>query len=438
MSSERPRWLAIIVMFTACLLSGCAATIMTVPCDTPKVSNFNVPFVYLVVLPYAYRDQAHSLAEPTDLGTAATRTLNEVATLEAVRMGAEATDMHVTLLEDTGGGCKIDTVYAALGDPRRRSSHNVYSTIVFFWGEVFDEEQSLVVQSHLRVLWKDNDRIRIRADVGEGAERVHLEFVSEVPYQTLSFAPRHLATSSGAGDVPELRAKLVAWAVPSEDRVEDQRPLPRSFVFLQLKKSKRGDWAEVQDLNGGEAVWIPLRHASAASILPEFSFANALADFVSFQTAPDRDAASGVVRRLDEFRGGYGQSGKSAWNVKPDAAADVLQGALQLAGGDMGDRRSAAKARQLLDRAQAALPDDAVVLTLSAMARVGDCCTTRDEAQRLGAMFEAARQLDSANRLIATNLTNWYKLAKRLAPGVRPDSDEEIARKLGDLENALR
>jgi hypothetical protein len=439
MSNQRSRWSVLPVLLAALLLPGCASTVLTAPCESPRISNLNLPFVYLVVAPYAYRGEPRSLAEPPEPGTAATRTLNEVVTLEAVRMGAEATDMNVSLLQDTGRGCKIENVYAALGDPRSRSGRHVISTIVFFWGEVFDDDAGLVVQSHLRVLWKDDDRIRIRADVGSGADRTRVEFVSDVPYQTLSFAPRRLSARPGGGGAPDLRASLAAWAVPSEENADDRRPLPRKFMFRQLKKNKAGDWAEVQDLDASGTVWIPLRGASVASILPEFSFANALASFVRFKTVSDRAAAGEVARRLDEFRGGYDASGKSAWNARPDAAADVLQGALELVrSADDGGSGSIDKARRLLDRARAALPDDAVVLTLAAMAQVPHCCATKEAAQRLGTLFETARRLDSGNRLIATNLVSWYKLARRLPPAVRPEADAAIASKLADLEEALR
>lgn len=432
------RWMAMLMLSLAVLLSGCSTTILTAPCDAPKVSNVNLPFVYLIVLPYAYRDQPRSMAPTPDPGTAATQRLNEIAALEAVRMGAEAKDMHVTLLEDSGRGCKIESVYAALGQPRNQADRGVFSTIVFFWGEVFDDAAGLVVQSHLRVQWKDNDRIRVHAYTGEGRDRIRLEFVSEVPYQTLSFAPRLLSTDSGDGGVPDLRSKLVAWAAPSAQKAEDRRSLPRAFAFRQIKKDKTGNWAEIQNLDDKEMAWIPLQEASASSILPEFSFANAVAEFVNHQSVPARDTAERIVHRLDEFRNGYGAGGKNIWNMRPDAAADVLQGALALARlGDIGGP-SGAEVKQLLDRAQAVLPDDPVVLTLSAMARVDDCCSTRENAQQVGAMFEAARQLDSGSRLIATNLINWYKLARNLAPEVRPDSEEAIARKLANLEEALR
>lgn len=423
------------------MLQGCASTILTAPCEAPRVSNFGVPDVYLVVMPYAYRDQPRSLVEPPDPGTAATRRLNELASLEAVRMAADATDLHVTLLEDSGRGCRIGDVYAALGNPHRRSGRNVVATTVFFWGEVFDDEKGLVVQSHLRVLWKDDDRIRVRADAGQGGDRADFEFVADVPYETLSFAPRRLPAITGDGGPPDLRTTMAAWAVPSVQHPEDRRPLPTRFMFRQVKRTKtEGAWVEVQDLRGeGATVWLPLNDASAATLLPEFSFANALAGFIGYQKAMDPDVANGVGRRLDEFRRGYDQVGRTAWNARPDAAADVLQGALELVrGGDLGARGGTAAATRTLDRALAALPDDPVVLTLSAMARVEACCTTREAAQRVGAMFESAQRADPANRRVATNLVTWYRMAMRLPPAVRPEEVEALARKLADLEDALK
>jgi len=406
---------------------GCSTTVLTAECANPKVSNSSVPFVYLVMLPYAYRGKE----EPSVLHQVAAVSLNDVAGLQVVRMGAETTDMHVTLLRDSGKGCDIEEVYKVFTE-KHFFERELRSTVVFYWGEIFEVDDRMIVQSHIRMLWKNPEESLVNVDVTLPSDRSRLRFTGFVPYATVSFPPRTLPVENEEGSGLRLRMSLEAHSAPTMQA--DKVPLPKRFIISR----REGDWVELRDASTHTTSWIAVtdRGANAKSLLPELSFAHALAAYASFSRVPNNAIASDSIRWLDEFRAGYGTQGASEALRQPNAVADAVEAVLR-----MNENRGEQDRRrvvELMDRAVGALPTSSAVLNLSAISRIEQCCSTREAASEIQRGLELARQLDAGNEMVAQNLLNWYRLLAEKDASVWPGTKEEIRRRAAELAEALR
>jgi len=422
MASMFRAWVALVI---AVCLQGCATTVLTAACDNPKVSNRSIPFIYLVMLPYVYRGDS----APSEMHRSAVAALNDVARLQVVRMGAEASDMHVTLLQDGGKGCEIEMVHKAFTEKRLLKAQ-LLSTVVFYWGEVFEAEDRMIVQSHVRVLWKNpnDDVVSFETPLPRSDRR--LRFNGTVPYSTVSFPPRNLPIGDEVGG-GGLRMLLEArsGAMPGAEAV----PLPKSFLINQ----RVGNWVELRDRETQASSWVAVTDpgSNAKSLLPELSFAQALAAYVSYSTAPNDSVAANSIRWLDEFRAAYPSTGGEAQRQSM-AVADLIEAVLRLArnAGEADQLRAA----ELMDKAVAALPTNSAALNLAGISRIERCCSTRQDAAEVQRRLDLARQLDAGNEVIAKNLLNWYQLLERKDVAVQPHDREEMRRRAEELAGALR
>ncbi|RYD69401.1 MAG: hypothetical protein EOP84_28535, partial [Verrucomicrobiaceae bacterium] len=386
-----------LALLWAAAMSGCSTTVLTASCDRPKVSNSSTPYVYLVMLPYGYKDSKASQHE----SRAAADALNDVARLQVVRMGAETTNMHVTLLDESEKKCNIESVYKEF-TATRFFERNLRSTVVFYWGEVYEVDDAVQVRSHMRTLWKNPKENLIEVDVRTPDRGTNFRFTGWVPYATVSFPARKLPVGSRLSEGGELRMSLQARATPD---AENLAPLPKSFTIQQRK----GEWVELQERSTARSVWVNLNDPGtyAKAVLPELSFAHAMSAFASFGRLPKRDTAEDAITWLNEYRAAYKQAELDEELAPSMAIAAIVEAVLLRYRGLRDENRGAAD--QLIEQAVKALPVNSAVLNLAAILQIDKCCKTKEAMTLIQSRLETARILDVGNEIIARNLLNWYR-----------------------------
>lgn len=418
----------ILALLAACLtslLSGCATSVLSSPCDKPGISNAALPTVYMVLVPYSYR--AFS-AMPSELHETAAQAVNETAGLQMLRMAAETNDMHVTLLRGSNSECQIEPIYQAFS--RGRLNRNLLSNVVFYWGEVYQSNDKVLVQSHLRVLWKDSSDQYIQFSAQAGEQTPPLRFTANLPYSTTSFTPR-LLSLDGTGSLLNARSALRARVAPHDDAAEVT--LPNSFMVMK----REGKWVEVRGASVLQSAWVSLRDGDSRidQLLPELSFANAVASYISYGERPMEDTFRNTRKWLDEFRRGYADDVDTNSGVRPLAIADAIEGALLLHRRARPEHRE--KGRMLLDQAANMLSTNSAVLNLAAVSEIDTCCTSKKAATRIHQRLQLARKLDAGNEIIARNLLNWYRLLESKSQHLWPDGLTDLRQQTRELAEAL-
>lgn len=416
----------VVVLVCSALIGGCSTTVLTAPCDSPKVSNSSVPSAYLVMLPYAYREPGETPRTRND----AVQALNDLAGLQVVRMGADSSDMHVTLLKDRGNGCDIEAVYRKFTE-KSFFSNELLSTVVFYWGHVYEDKGRLLVQSHVRTLWKNPNEnlIEVKATTSDGAAT--LPFTGRIPSNTVSFPARSLSVDKQGEGRRSLRMSLQARDEPSLRGKAVQ--LPEKFVIHRLE----GDWVELRDAWSARSAWVAIRDpgSHAKTVLPELSFAQALSEYASYERATSSQTAERAIQWLDEFRAAATDEVRDDGLHNATAIANVIEAVLRADRRRSSDRR---RAGELMDEAVLAMPTNSAVLNLAAVLKVDQCCATKEAASEVQRRFELARRLDAGNEMIATNLLNWYRLLESKDRLLWPEPPEEIRRRAAALAAALQ
>jgi len=337
--------------------------------------------------------------------------------------------MHVTLLRDSGKGCDIESVYKTFTE-KHFLQRQLMSTVVFYWGDVFELDDRVLVQSHMRTLWKNPSENLVDVEVPLSGGRSRLRFTGSVPYTTVSFPPRSLPVGERPGGGNELRMSLEARSAPNV--AADKVPVPRKFIIQR----REGDWVELLDMASGATVWVGVTDpgANAKSLLPELSFAHALSAYASYGRVASNHSADNAILWLDEFRSAYGVPKGDDALRHPMAVADAVEAVLRRGRGDSERRR----ANELIDKAVSALPTSSTVLNLAAILKIEQCCATKEAAIEIQRRLELARRLDAGNEMIAQNLLNWYRLLEEKDIAVWPDAPDETRRRKEQLAAALR
>lgn len=419
------------------LLQGCAVVMQSADCDRPTTRGAMAPAVYLVTLPYAYKGK-----QPNARAQKAVEALNQLAHAEVLRMAADTVDMHVTQLRDQGNGCRIEEIYSAY-EEGGLLSNRVRANVVFFWGEVYADGDRITVQSNVRVLWKDEDAKSIWIDpsrpsglrAGVPTKGESYPFWGKLPYTSIAFPSRPLG--QGLTDPGTLAQLPGGW--DSMD-MKNRMDIPAQFTIAR----RTGEWVELQNARlGRPSVWVRVGKSGEAAagtlLLPELSFANAVAGFANFRKygALNPSVARDMSRRFDEFRRVYASEGGTDLRNSM-AAADVIQGFLELTRDDDGAPAHRKKAAQLFDRALTATPADSNTLNLSAMADIASgCCASRQASLKVQQQLELARQLDAGDFDIARNLITWYAYIRSQREAVLPEPRAELDRRREALKKGL-
>ena len=430
-----------LLLAAAALLQGCGATLLRTACDNPRVSNFGAPSSYIVMLPYRYGGQS-------DVNRASAAQLNQIARLQALQGAVDAPATQVTLVEGdpdkpADPACGIENVYDRVVENRaglfwRRLFHSA----IFVWGEIFDRDDGILVQSHLRVFWNGAASRDLEVLVDVPGQARPLRFAGSLPSDTISFPARKIGREEQAQLAQSIAAGL---QVRKEPRLDAEAvPLPAKFSAVAWRRP----WLQLQDRDL-RSFWMLIDDTGlqAGPVLPETLFARAMASYLNFRVDGDRSAREQAVAALARFRAALTRPDDPLLRV-PLAMTAVVEGTLGLASGatppatadrDLlqppetdatGDAAARAQMQAALADAARRLPGNGEVLNLAAIARIPGCCDGADAPQRIQEiqhMLERAWALEQGNAKIGRNMVQWYRFLAALPPERLPFGRDELA-----------
>lgn len=427
----------------AALLQGCGATLLRTACDNPRVSNFGAPSSYIVMLPYRYGGNSATNRESA-------AQLNQIARLQALQSAVDAPATQVTLVEGdpdkpADPACGIENVYDRVVENRsglfwRRLFHSA----IFVWGEIFDRDDGILVQSHLRVFWNGaaSRELEVLVDVPRQARP--LRFLGSLPSDTISFPARKIGRQEQAQLAQAIASGLQLRREPRLDA--EVVPLPAKFSAVAWRRP----WLQLQDREL-RSFWMLIDDTGlqAGPVLPETVFARAMASYLNFRIDGDRTSREQAVAALARFRASVARPDDPLMRV-PLAMTAVIEGTLGLGGSagaaatpdrdlaqqaaartdDGSDPGARAQMQAVLAEAARRLPGNAEVLNLAAIARIPGCCSGADAPQRIQEiqrMLERAWALEQGNTRIGRNMVQWYRFLGTLPPERLPFDRGELA-----------
>lgn len=425
----------------AALLQGCGATLLRTACDNPRISNFGAPSSYIVMLPYRYGGSSAANRESAEQ-------LNQIARLQALQGAVDAPATQVTLVEGdpdnpADPACGIENVYDRVVENRsglfwRRLFHSA----VFVWGEIFENGDGIMVQTHVRVFWNGaaSRDLEVLVDVPSLARP--LRFVGSLPSETISFPARRISRQEQAQLAGAIATGLQLRREPRLDAESAQ--LPAKFSAVAWKRP----WLQLQGRDGRN-LWMLIDEAGqrAVPVLPETAFARAMAAYLNFRVGGDRASHEQAVAALATFRAALDRPDDPMLRV-PLAMAAVIEGTLSLTGepsapnppdrdvlqksAQDADGESARQTQTQVALSEAArrLPGNGAVLNLAAIARIPGCCDGSDAPQRIQEiqrMLDRAWALELGDGKIGSNLVQWYRFLATLPTARLPYGPDELA-----------
>lgn len=437
--------LPVMVLLAAALLSGCGATLIRTPCDKPRVSNFNVPSSYIVVLPYGYKGRIQAHHDAAGI-------INQLATLQALQAAAQMKSTQITLVEGrpNDAQCDIENVYDRVLDERNPLFwRRPYHSAIFVWGELFDHDEGVVVQSHMRVFWNGpNDRALEVAVAGPTLARP-LKFSGDLPSDSIAFPGFVITAPAQQRLAARLRSGLHARAEARADAAPAE--LPRTIASVNW----RAPWLELRGRDG-QSAWLHIDESAQTTrdALPAALFAQAMASYLNHRVDSDAESRRRTLDSLARFRAAVASVSDERLRL-PLALADVIEGSLGLVPPPTSAVATASNlglaaqqqtsvvpelAQRSLDDAARQLPNDANVLNLAAIARIPSCCDGADAAMRIAQIqqqLERAVQLERGNLRIAANLVNWYRYLDARTDAPLPYSRAELGERTRAAERSL-
>jgi hypothetical protein len=433
----------------AALLQGCGATLLRTACDNPRVSNFGAPSSYIVMLPYRYGGSSAVNRESA-------AQLNQITRLHALQSAVDAPATQVTLVEGdpdqpADPACGIENVYDRVVENRsglfwRRLFHSA----IFVWGEIFDRDDGILVQSHLRVFWNGaaSRELEVLVDVPQQARP--LRFSGSLPSDTISFPARKIGRQEQAQLAQAIASGLHLRREPRLDA--EVVPLPAKFSAVAWRRP----WLQLQDREL-RSVWMLIDDTGlqAGPVLPETVFARAMASYLNFRVDGDRTSREQAVAALARFRASVARPDDPLMRV-PLAMTAVIEGTLGLGGSaaaaatsdrdllptQTADDPAAGRAQMQAALAEAArrLPGNGEVLNLAAIARIPGCCGGADAPQRIQEiqrMLERAWALEQGNARIGRNMLQWYRFLATLPPERLPFDRATLAARTQQARDAV-
>ncbi len=427
-----------LLLGVAALLQGCGATLLRTACDNPRISNFGAPSSYIVMLPYRYGGSS-----PANRESAAQ--LNQITRLQALQGAVDAPATQVTLVEGdpdkpADPACGIENVYDRVVENRaglfwRRLFHSA----VFVWGEIFDRDDGILVQSHLRVFWNGAASRDLEVLVDVPGQARPLRFAGSLPSDTISFPARKI----GRQEQQQLAQAIASGLQLRREPRLDAEPVPLPAKFSAV--AWRRPWLELQDREL-RSFWMLIDDAGlhTGPVLPETVFARAMASYLNHRVDGDRSSREQAVAALARFRAALPRPDDPLLRV-PLAMTAVIEGTLGLGSGaaaatpdrdllpaQAADDPAAGRAQMQAALAEAArrLPGNGEVLNLAAIARIPGCCDGADAPQHIQdiqRMLERAWALEQGNTKIGRNMLQWYRFLATLPPERLPFDRDALA-----------
>ncbi|MBS0448206.1 MAG: hypothetical protein JSR59_19930 [Proteobacteria bacterium] len=442
------------------VLSGCASVVRT-PCDAPRVSNLVAPDVYVIKLPLN--------VDPQMGGNTASR-LDALLTLKTIAIVRNVGHANLTLLDaaprDAGASpaaaeCSLPDVYRLVTDSNSGFfGRRLFHSALFLWGDIYtSRDGSLYLQMYMRMLWNGREgAVQVPRTLQSSGET--LQFSGSLPSSTIVFPPRKLAASlvdavSGTPDGLVVRTKPYEGA-PRAD-------LPSEFIVF----GSRGGWVLLQSRDGLER-WLQGDDAlgRAGGFAPELDFAHAVAAYLEFLASRSAGSARTSYDAFRRFYAAYGEDGgerrqslqlqlaigkiilarlasaRSAEEQQHDRGwLGLFDGHGGLASafseGELGDE--SVQEERYANALQLA-PADSDILTLSALAKIPDCCTGSDPRRTIAEItheLTSAREIDPVSSVAARNLLNWYRVLQEVDPRLLPFPPDVLAMRRTALARAL-
>jgi hypothetical protein len=428
----------------AALLQGCGATMLITTCDSPRISNFGVPSSYIVMLPYRYG--GHS-----DRNRDSALQINQITRLQALQGAVEMPATQITFVEGDAQlpddpKCGIENVYDRVVENRsglfwRRPYHSA----VFLWGEIYDDDDGIIVQSHMRVFWNGSSDREIEVSVDSPALVRPLRFGGDLPSDTISFPAQKFTLAAQERLATSITASLEVRSAPSLDAGTVK--LPKKFSAVSWKRP----WLKLQGRDLSTA-WLLIDESGlkAGPVLPETLFAKAMASYLNFRVKRDDSSYQYAVESLTNFRTALGPGDDPLLRV-PLAVADVIEGTLGLPTKQYPSSVSvnadqiampmiSAQSKIALAEAARRLPSNGEVLNLAAISRIPGCCEGSDAGARIleiQRILERAEVLEQGNPKVARNLLNWYSYLATVTDEKLPFTRVELLERTRQATNSL-
>ena len=416
----------LVLASAAALLQGCANNAIRTGCGNPRISNFGAPTSYVVMLPYRYGGK-------DDAREGSAQQINRITQLQALQGSLDMPSTQITFVEGDAAKdtrCRIEYAYDRVIENRSNLLwRRPYHSAIFMWGEVYDRDDGVLVQSHMRIFWngsEDRD-LEVRVPVPNSSQS--LLFTGEMPSDTISFPPQTFSASQMAQLSDIARASL---QVREEPRLDAKpTPLPRRFTILRWQRP----WLELvgRDLR---TAWVlvdeeGLRNNAA---LPETTFLHAMASYLNFRVDGQASSRRQAINALDKYRNAIATN-NSPLRRESLALSKVMEGTMTMSS------NAADASNVALADASRELPTNGNVLNLVAMTAIPACCNNVDTPARITqiqSMFEQASMLEPGDDKIGRNLINWYRYLGSLPVDTPlPFSRAELDTRLKQATQAL-
>jgi hypothetical protein len=417
----------LVLASAAALLQGCANNAIRTGCDNPRVSNFGSPTSYVVMLPYRYGGKDAAREDSA-------QQINRITQLQALQGSLDMPTTQITFVEGDAAKdtrCRIEYAYDRVIE--NRSSllwRRPYHSAIFLWGEIYDRDDGVIVQSHMRIFWNGSaDReLEVRVPVPNSSQS--LLFTGDMPSDTISFPPQTFSASQMAQLSDIAKASL---QVREEPRLDAKpTPLPRRFAVMSWKRP----WLELVGRDLRKA-WVlvdddGLRNNNTA--LPETTFMHAMASYLNFRVDSQDSSRRQAINALDKYRSAIATS-NSPLRRESLALSKVMEGTMAMTS------NAADPSHAVLADASRELPTNGNVLNLVAMTAIPACCNNVDSPARITqiqTMLEQASMLEPGDDKIGRNLINWYRLLGTLpADTALPFPRAELTTRLQQATQAL-
>jgi hypothetical protein len=461
--AARARFVTLLV----CLLSArlAHAGMAHLDCRYPMV--FPGAAVNVVVLPYAYAGDNHSL---TNVGNRLSLLIKlnvlshilDYGSVGAVQMemppGMQRNDQSCgpeTVLPILLGTRPPNTALSGLfaNNPEAQNALRPGHGLVLVWGLLYEEGDDIFVQTYAQFLRRDIDET-ITFKAGGSP------FSGKPSVQTLAFAPQKFTRADFQKIEDSYRKADFVRDEPNDNAPGEQLPLlvakcggadcDESAIHAGFYvKEKRGEWIRIQYMNPIQAQrkegWI---HAAAGlsgtpldKILPELKFIEGCAGYLRQRVADAEQvtlppaAAALAVDQLSSFV----QSNDSQPNDAANAVAMQLEGAIEYFSRP-GQLDALSKAADFFERARTMRPYDPNAITLAVGAQMaaewrqkGRCEQTIQKSERLSTALAFG-----SDKTALANLTNFYAVLQKSAepaPSAENLNNEAVTQKVEALKS---
>ncbi|MGH8628805.1 MAG: hypothetical protein ACREYC_27280, partial [Gammaproteobacteria bacterium] len=247
-----------------------------------------------LILPYRYSDRRTTPNEETIGARLASLIQQEVlfSMLKYESIGA-------TELVSYGGKlCDVNDVIRMVTDPDNQRSVPVGGGLAIIWGRIYEEGDSIFVQSYVRFVLVGVDNT---ITVSLSTKDKPVELRATLPSQGVAMAPRRMTTK----DFREIEARSARTLVLRDEPNEavPSRTYPRGphEPLTYWVVDHRGDWMRIKSQMTGEEGWVRARFDdepwSLRRLLPELAYLDGVIGYLRLETKVGSQLRNGIRLR---------------------------------------------------------------------------------------------------------------------------------------------